>query len=110
MGDVEKLMTDAQKQLDEHKVWLKQQMSTWMYAQPGGEWKLDFRVLIKQVEDVKLRMSRADEGEVSILWEYPDELIAFLRLETTPAHLRAALEGGRIVDLNQPGFSAKRAP
>lgn len=110
MGDVEKLMSAALAQLEEHKAWLKDQMHEWMNAEPGGEWKLNFRLVINMVDDIKLRMSRADEGEVTVLWEYPDDLLAFFRLETTPAHLRATLEGGRVVDLDQPGLSAKRAP
>jgi hypothetical protein len=109
MSDVNKLMSDAQQQLDEHKVWLKQQMHAWMNTQDGGEWKLDFRKTIMLVDDVKLRMSRVDEV-VSILWEYPDELTAFLRSVTAPEHLRKSLEDGHVVDMNQPGFSARRAP
>lgn len=104
MGDVDKLMTDTQKQLDEHKVWLKKEL---LIAPGLGP---DIADLVEKVDEMKLRMSRAEGGEVSILWEYPDELIAYLRLETTPTHLRACLEGGRVVDLNQPSFSAKRAP
>lgn len=111
MSDITKLMTEALQQLEEHKVWLKQQMHEYLNEQPGGEWKIAFRVLIMQVEDIKLRSSRMDAPDnVSILWEYPDELLAFLRSERAPQHLRATLEGGRLVEQNQPGHSAKRAP
>lgn len=111
MSDINTMMTQAQQQLDEHKVWLKQQMHEYLNAQDGGEWKIAFRVLIMQVEDIKLRASRIDAVDnVSILWEYPDELLAFLRSERAPQHLRATLEGGRLVEQDQPGHSVKRAP
>lgn len=110
MSDVNTLMADSLAQLEEHKVWLKEQMSTWLHAQPGGEWKISFRVLIAQVDDIKLRMSRAEgDATVSTLWEYPDELMVWLRSQA-PDHIRKSLEGGRLVDMNQPGHSAKRVP
>lgn len=108
MSDVNKLMSDAQQQLEEHMMWLKKQMHDYMNAQDAGEWKLQFRVLIRQVDDIRLRMSRADEGSVSILWEYPDELAAWLRSEAAPEHLRKSITEGHQVDMNQPGFTAKR--
>jgi hypothetical protein len=109
MSTVEKLMSDSQQQLDEHKVWLKQQMIEWMNTQDSGEWKLQFRVLIAQVDEVKLRMSKAEEDSVTTVWEFPDELAAYLRDPETPEHIRKALEGGHVVDMNKPGFEAKRA-
>jgi hypothetical protein len=102
-NEVARLMGDAQQQLDEHKLWLKGQMHEWMNTQDGGEWKLQFRVLIEQVDDIKLRMSRVDSDNITIVWEYPDEIITFLKAETTPAHLRKALEGGHVINPEQPG-------
>lgn len=109
MGDVEKLMSDAASQLEEHKIWLKTQMQEWMHTQDGGEWKLQFRVCIEQVDNIKLRMSKAEEDNITIVWEYPDEVIAFLRDEKTPVHLRASLEGGHFIDPNAPAISATKA-
>lgn len=109
-NEVAKLMSDAQQQLDEHKVWLKTQMREYMNAQDAGEWKLNFRVLIEQVDNIKLRMSRAEEGAVTIVWEYPDEVIAYLKDPTTPEHIRKSLEGGHVLNPDQPGHSVKRAP
>ena len=110
-NDMSKLMADALAQLEEHKVWLKQQMHEYMNAQEAGEWKIAFRILIQQVDDIKLRASRVDAADsASILWEYPDELLAFLRSARAPLHLRQSLEGGRIIDKEEPGHSVKRAP
>ncbi len=110
MSDVSQLISDAQQQLDEHKVWLKRQMHDFMIAKEGGEWKLQFRTLIAQVDDIKLRMSKADEGGISALWEYPDELAAWLRSPQAPEPLRKSITEGRSVDMNQPGFTATRLP
>lgn len=110
MSDVSVLMDNALKQLEEHKVWLKEKMHEHMNAQDSGEWKLAFRVLISQVDDMKLRMSRVDSiDSISIVWEYPDELLAYLASEKAPEHLRRTLEGGRLIDPNQPASSAKSA-
>lgn len=110
-NDMSKLMTDAMQQLEEHKVWLKDQLHEYMHALPGGEWKIAFRVVIDQVDEIKLRMTRVDAVDnVSLLWEYPDELLTFLRSTKAPQHLRASLEGGRLVEPEQPGHSVKRAP
>lgn len=100
-NDVTRLMTEAQQQLDEHKAWLKIEIS--MHATHVAQ-------LQNHVDEIKLRMARVDaEDSVSILWEYPEELLAYLRDPSTPDHLRKTLEGGCVVDLEQPGFSAKRA-
>lgn len=110
MSDVNKLMSDAQLQLEEHMGWLKKQMLDYLHTQDEGEWKIGFRGLISQVDEIRLRMSRADAGAISILWEYPDELAAWLRSDKAPEHLRKSITEGSTVDMNQPGYTAKRLP
>ena len=99
---INKLMEDALTQLEEHKQWLKAQMYEHLHTQPEGEWKLGFRLLISQVDEIKMLMARPESGTVSIVWSYPDDLSAFLRAEATPQHLRATLDGGHVIDMNQP--------
>ncbi len=109
MSDISKLMADALQQLEEHKAWLKEQLFT--LGAEAVHHDESIMPLIAQVDGIKLRMSRVDAMDsISILWEYPDELLAFLRSDFTPQHLRASLEGGRLVELDQPGHSVKRAP
>ena len=64
--------------------------------------------LCGQVRMIKLRMARARNGVASVIWEYPDELAAFLRLPSTPQHLRETIAGGHLVATEQPAFTAKR--
>lgn len=102
--DVNKLMSDAQQQLDEHIAWLVEEIQKTSLSD-------DMKALLcVQATMIKLRMARIDaEDNASLLWEYPDELSVYLRAPSTPDHLRASLNGGRVVDMNQPGYSARRA-
>jgi hypothetical protein len=113
MSDVNRLMADAQKQLEEHQLWLMKEIERWSASIGPGHTDEQFKQigrLHQQASEIKLRMSRADEGKISILWEYPDELAAWLRSDAAPEHLRKSITEGRAVDMNQPGFTAKRVP
>lgn len=105
MSDVNKLMMDAERQLSEHAEWLVIEIQNLPIPDDTKA------LLCVQATMIKLRMSRVDAVDsISVLWEYPDELFEFLRSELAPDHLRASLEGGRLVDLNQPAQSVRRAP
>jgi hypothetical protein len=105
MSDVDDLVEKAQKQLDEHKKWLAGQI----YVLPSVV-AMDAakQLLVAQADQIRLRVAKANGKLVSVVYEYPDELYAFLRSDATPQHLRDALAGGHVVDPNQPTFSAKR--
>jgi len=105
MNDINQLMTDAAKQLTEHQEWLVIEIE-----KIPADVKLSGTkaFLCGQVRMIKLRMARARNGVASVIWEYPDELAAFLRLPSTPQHLRETIAGGHLVDTEQPAFTAKR--
>jgi hypothetical protein len=108
MSDVNKLIEDATNQLAEHAVWLAAEIQKIPadVGMAGGK-----ALLVAQVSQIKLRMVRADKDRgASIVWDYPDELGAYLRAESTPQHLRDTLAGGHFVDTEQPAFSVKRVP
>lgn len=104
MSDVDDLVEKAQKQLEEHCAWLAREIMK-VDGIEGSNAKL---ILVLQARTIKLRIARAANGVASVVYEYPDELFAFLRSETAPQHLRDSLAGGQVVDPNQPTFSAKR--
>lgn len=104
-ADVNELMTQAQKQLAEHAEWLAveiEKMPTNVDMAAGKA------LLCAQAQQIKLRMVRSDKGIASVVWEYPDELGAFLRSTGAPQHLRDTLTGGHIVSTEQPAFTAVR--
>ena len=107
MSDVNKLMADAVKQLAEHAAWLADEID----KIPSDTGMAGAKaLLIAQAGHIKLRMVRADKDQgVSIVWDYPDELGAYLRHPLTPKHLRDTLAGGHIVNTEQPAFTAKRS-
>jgi len=88
MNDINKLMEDALVQLDEHKQWLCSRLSELEPPPPRRE------VLKAQAMEIKLQVASADKGRVTLVYEYQDELHAFLRSETTPKDLRDSLAGG----------------
>jgi protein involved in ribonucleotide reduction len=103
--DIEQLMTNASKQLAEHQEWLIAEIQK-IPADYGFTMAKEF--LVVQVGQIKLRMARARGGIASVVWEYPDELIAFLRNEHTPKHLRDTVADGHNVSTEQPAFTAKK--
>lgn len=105
MSDVNKLMEDATKQLAEHVEWLVAEIKK-IPADVGMQGGVI--LLCEQARMIKLRMARAISGNVSVVWEYPDELAAFLRSPGTPKHIRDTLAGGHVVNTEQPAFTAKR--
>ena len=101
------LMEKALKQLAEHQEWLAAEIEKIPSDVSMAAAKV---MLVSQVGMIKLRMVTAGNNRVSVVWDYPDELVAFLRSDTTPKHLRDTLAGGHFVDQNQPAFSAQRVP
>ncbi len=99
------LIIKAQQQLDEHKTWLRLEI-----AKAGDDvFKIDQApVLILLVSQIRLRVAKVSGRVASVIYEYPDELVAFLRAETTPKHLRDSLAGGHVVDPSQRTFTATR--
>lgn len=103
--EVERLMTAAQVQLDEHSVWLMKEISK-LPAEVAMEGAKG--VLTWQCTQIKLRMVQAAGGAVSIVYSYPDELHAFLTNQNTPKHLRDTLAGSHDVTDEKPAFTAVR--
>lgn len=105
MSDVNKLMKDAEQQLVEHKAWLADEIRKIPadLGMEGGK-----QLLLAQVEMVRLRVVKAHAGTVSVVWEYQDELAAFLVSETTPKHLRDTLAGGHVVDTEKAASTLQR--
>lgn len=106
MSELDDLMVQAQKQLAEHVFWLHDEIKK-MPADVGSEGVK--AALCHQTTLITLRMVRADKGAVSVVWDYPDELGAFLRHPSTPQHLRDTLAGGHLVNSEQPAFTATRS-
>lgn len=99
--DADDLVTKAQKQLDEHKTWLRLEIGKIAMS------TTDSVTLMYQAGEIRLRVAKVSQV-VTVVWEYPDELIAFLRSDLAPKHLRDTLAGGHVVDPNQPAWSARR--
>lgn len=105
MSETDELMATAQKQLTEHAEWLAAEIEKIPSNIDSDAGKL---VLVHQAKQIRLRMVRADKGAVSIVWEYPDELAAFLKHEATPQYLRDTITGGRVVSTEQPASTMVR--
>lgn len=107
MSEVDDLVGAAQKQLDEHKRWLAEEIDKIPTA--AGDFPAHIRAwMAAQADQIKLRVARTDGKLVSAVYEYPDELYAYLRSERAPKHLRDSLAGGHVVDPNQPASSMRR--
>lgn len=103
--DADNLVAAGQKQLGEHMEWLATQIA-WI---PEADLKIDDRLLlVQQARQIALRVVRASAQTVSVVWDYPDELYAWLSSERAPKHLRDTLAGGHVVDPNQPASTWKR--
>jgi len=103
MGDAEDLVEKAQRQLDEHKKWLADEIE----KLPLVPWQEKYNLANRALE-IKLRVAKAAGTVVSVVYEYPDELYAFLASDAAPKHLRDTLVGGNVVDPNKPAASARR--
>lgn len=101
------LVVAAQQQLDEHKAWLCLEISR-IPSDVGVDGSKP--VLCAQALSIGLRVARTNGRVVSLMFEYPDELYAFLISGLAPQHLRASLAGGHVVDLNKPASTLRRAP
>lgn len=105
MNDVNKLMEDATKQLAEHVEWLATEIEKLPATSNMTAAKA---LLVSQARQIKLRVVRAHSGVASVVWEYPDELGAYLKSPVAPQHLRDTLAGGHVVSTEQPAFTASK--
>lgn len=101
------LITKAQQQLDEHKKWLRDEFMK-LGTADGPRQDPKWVILVHQAGEIRLRVAKVSGRVASVVYEYPDELVAFLRAETTPKHLRDSLAGGHVVDPSQRTFTATR--
>jgi hypothetical protein len=106
-NETTRLMEQARQQLDEHVAWLVAEIEK-IPADVGMAGGKAF--LCHQAYLIKLRVVTANNNRVSVVWDYPDELITFLQAESTPVHLRDTLKGGHFVNTEQPAFKAERVP
>jgi hypothetical protein len=106
-NDVNELMKVAHQQLFEHAQWLNQEiMKIPSFIESDG-----MKILLaEQALQIKIRMVKSDRGIASVVYEYPDELAAYLQNPATPKHLRDSLAGGHQVSQDQPTFTATREP
>lgn len=108
MSEVDDLMEMALKQLAEHvELFLVPEINKIPTDVGMAAGKA---LLIAQARMIKLRMVRSDKGIASVVWEYPDELGAFLKAPGTPQHLRDTLAGGHVVSTEQPAFTVVKQP
>lgn len=107
MSDVDDLVTAAQRQLDEHKAWLRSQIGLISVCDPYGP-EDAWISRIAQVDEIRLRVARASRSVVTVVYEYPDELYTWLSSDAAPKHLRDSLAGGHVVDPNQPALTVRR--
>jgi hypothetical protein len=106
MSDADDLVEKAQKQLEEHKKWLADELEKLPIAL-GFPWMVKYN-LVNRALEIRLRVVKASTHTVTAVYDYPDELYQFLRSDVAPKHLRDSLAGGHVVDPNQPTFSVKR--
>ncbi len=99
------LVAAAQRQLDEHKLWLESEI---LKIKVGGHVPDALMALL--VRDIKLRVAKTSGRVVSVVYEYPDELYRFLVSDLAPKRLRDSLAGGHVVDPGRPAFTAEREP
>jgi len=103
-SEADNLVAMAQKQLDEHKEWLAGQIA----EVPPDVLKVGQMLLLAtQARQITLRVVQAAKV-VSVVWEYPDELAAWLQSDLAPKHLRDDFAGGHVVDPNKPLTSVRR--
>jgi len=109
-SDTDNLVSQAQMQLDEHRAWLEaeiRKVDPGVFLGSGAP--AATTVLAAQAREIKLRVVKTSGRTVSVVWDYPDELYAYLRSELAPKHLRDTLADGHVVDPNQPASSWRRA-
>ena len=99
----------AEAQLTEHRMYLRQLVdSNWLH-EPMGAWIMDIKpLLLEECDNVKLGMVRKEaNGSISIVYEYGDALYALLTNPNSPAVLRKAVAGG--IELSdEPSTMIKR--
>jgi len=118
--EYQQLMAIAVKQLDEHKVWLKDRI-----AALTSMTSFDRATLAYQVDRIELETVYAEPNvtqllyedgvlvpkkTMSLVWQYPDELIAFLTSDLATEELRNTLDGANFhSEEDQPAFHLKKA-
>lgn len=105
MSEADDLVETAQRQLEEHKEWLAREISD---VSPDVLKVGQMLLLATQARQIKLRVVRASTNVATVVWEYPDELFAFLRSDLASKRLRDSLAGGHVVDPDQPASSWRR--
>ena len=104
--NVTELPKDAYDQLEQHKEWLRKNLRAILADATGIAIK---DTLIAQVDDIRVRVALLNQAGVTIVYDYPDELGAFLKQQTV-GELAKALAGGAVVSLDQPMTSVVRGP
>lgn len=103
----DELVEKAQKQLDEHRAWLVGEIDKIPTA--AGSFPMHIRAwMVAQAGMIRLRVAKASGKLVSVVYEYPDELFAFLGSDLAPKHLRDSVSGGHVLDPNKPSLMVER--
>lgn len=105
-ANMDGLMATAEKQLAEHREWLAAQIAE---IPPEVLAIGEMLLLAHQARQIKLRVVKASTKTVTVVWEYPDELHAWLSSDRAPKALRDTLAGGHVVDPSKPASSWRRA-
>jgi hypothetical protein len=99
-----RLLAAAQAQLDEHRTWLTAEIVNLAATHATVVSQLERLTMVELVDQVHLATVKL-EGQpdvhgnalVSVVYEYPDELYAFLQRPELPESLRKTLIGGTLV-------------
>lgn len=106
-NEVGTLVAQAQDQLEQHKQWLRNQIGMSSMTSSVGQPTEPWSTMMRLATEIKLRVVRVSGATASIVYEYPDELYAWLRSEA-PQHLRDTLDGSHVVDPSQPASTARQ--
>lgn len=116
------LVDAALQQLSEHKQWLKEKL---IDSSVGTMSLVVLNTLVYMVDHITLETVYAEPNvtqlvlvggamvqkkTLSLVWQYPEELLTFLMSPSAPEELRASLNGASIHGPeDQPAFTIKQA-
>lgn len=105
-AETDDLVATAQLQLEQHREWLASRISELPESAvaPG-----EMLLLAVQARQIRLRVAKVSAQTATVVWDYPDELHAFLNSDRAPKDLKDTLAGGHVVNPNQPAWSVRRA-